>query len=333
MASKYYVNNDIDVTTKETLGNEILVKVVKQVIDSQVFDGLFGIFTRDELGDAGFQWEEIEVGNLTSEDFDPQGTDALKKVDMNFKSLYHKINRRKTFTATVSNAQVKISMLSKENTAKLASAIVEEMNNSSAIEDYEAMKDLLVDIAGETKKMVVCDMNGGSTNTDNLIKAIQTLATNMTIPSTYYNYSGFKKAFNKREDLVLIIDSATRARLNVDSLAGAFNMDKKDLVGNIIVIDEMPTIEYAGETATQGKSIDIGTDSPIVTYKINADGEGSVSGKAIAFLVDRKAIIHDPVEREVEDMRNGKGRFTNYFLHATDVLSYSTLKNAVVFVD
>lgn len=332
MASKYYVNNDVDTNTKETLGNDILVKVVKQVIDSKVFDGLFGAFTRNEL-DTGFQWEEIEVANLSSTDFDPQGTDALKKVDMDFKTLYHKINRRKTFTATVSNAQVKTAMLSKENMAQLASAITNELTNSSAIEDYEAMKDLLKDIASEQKKMVVCDMNGGATSTDNLIKAIQTLATNMTIPSVNYNFSGFKKAFNDRSDLVLIVDSATRARLNVDSLAGAFNMDKKDLVGNIIVVDELPTISYSAVKANEVKTIDIGATNPIKLYKPNTSGSASITGNAIAFLVDRKSIIHDPVEREVEDMRNGKGRFTNYFLHATDVLSYSTLKNAIMFVD
>ena len=332
MASKYYTDNEIDKTSKETLGNEILVKVVKQVIDSKVFEGVFGVFTRNEI-ETGFQWEEIEVGNLTSADFDPSGTDALKKVNMNFKSLYHKINRRKTFTATVSNAQVKTAMLSEANMAQLATAITNELQNSSAIEDYEAIKDLLKDIAGEQKKMVVCDMNGNSTKSDNLIKAIQTLATNMTLPSTNYNFSGFKKAFNAKEDLVLIVDSATYARLNVDSLAGTFNIEKKELVSNIIVIDEMPAIKYTAVKADAGKSISIGTDNPINTYKVNASGTASITGDAIAFLVDKKAIIREPVEREVEDMRNGKGRFTNYFLHATDILSYSTLKNAVVFVD
>lgn len=331
--AKYYENNEIDITTKETLGNEILVKVVKQVIDSQVFDGVFGVFTRNELDGVGFQWEEIEVGNLHSEDFDPQGTDALKKVDMNFKSLYHKKNRQRTFTATVSNAQVKNAMLSEANMAQLATAITNELSNSSAIEDYEAVKDLLVDIAGEQKKMVICDMNGNAGNVDNLIKTIQTLATNMTLPSTYYNYSGFKKAFNKKSDLVLIIDSATEARLNVDSLAGAFNMNKKDLVANMIVIDEMPNIEYAGLMATKGKEIDIGTENLVTTYKADESGSETISGKALAFLVDKRAVIREPVEREVEDMRNGKGRFTNYFLHASDILSYSTLKNAIVIVD
>ena len=50
-------------------------------------------------------------------------------------------------------------------------------------------------------------------------------------------------------------------------------------------------------------------------------------------LLNKKAIKRDPVEREIEDQRNGAGRFTNYYLHATDLLSYSTLRNAVVLVD
>lgn len=328
----YYTGNEVDTQTKDQLSNKILNKVTKQIIDSQVFEGIFGIFTRNEL-DTGFQIEEIEVGNLTSRDFDPTGANALSKSDMNFATLYHKINRQKTFEATASNAQIKRSMLSKENMSKVASAIAEELYNSSAIEDYEAMKQLLKDIADEQKKMVICDLNGNGTKIDAIVKAIQTLATNMTLPSTFYNYSGFKKTFSKKENLVLIVDSSTNARLNVDSLASAFNMEKKDLVKNIIVVDELPTINYAGIQAVEGKTIDIGEDAPIKTYKYSAEGEQQVTGKAVAFLVDRRAILRDPVERELDEMYNGKGRFTKYYLHATDILSYSTLKNAIIFVD
>ena len=217
--------------------------------------------------------------------------------------------------------------------ADVSNAIVNELWNSSAIEDYEAMKQLFVDIASEQKKMVICDLNGNGGDMDALTKAIQTLATNMTFPSTLYNFSGYKKEFNKKDDLVLVIDSATRARLNVDSLASAFNMDKKDLVGNIVVIDQMPTITYSSEKATKGIEIDIGETNKIITYKPDSTANTTVSGSAVCILLNRKAIKRDPVEREVEDQRNGAGRFTNYFLHATDLLSYSTLKNAVVLVD
>lgn len=328
----YYTGNAVDTETKDLLTGELLNKIVKQEIDSKVFEDIFGIFTTKQL-DTGMQIEEFEVGNLSSTDFDPSGADALKKANMDFKVLYHKINRRKTFKATISNAQVKMAMLSRENMADTANAISNELWNSSSIEDFEAIKQLFVDIAGTQKAMVICDMNGAGSNMDALTKAIQTLATNMTMPSTAYNYSGFKKEFNRKEDLVLVIDSATKARLNVESLATTFNLDKKDLVNNIIVIDEMPNIEYADLTAEKGKEINIGEENPIVTYKYKEDGADSVSGKAICMLLNRKAIKRDPVEREVEDQRNGAGRFTNYFLHATDLLSYSTLRNAIIVVD
>lgn len=328
----YYNGNAVDTTTKDLLTNTILNKIVKQEIESKVFEDIFGTFTNKAL-DTGMQIEEIEVANLEAKDFDPTGANVLKKADMDFKVLYHKINRRKTFKATVSNAQVKMSMLSRENMADLANAITNELWNSSSISDFEDMKTLLFDIAGDKKQMVVCDLNGNGGDMNALTKAIQTLATNMTLPNTLYNYSGFKKEFNKKEDLVLIIDSATQARLNVDSLANAFNMDKKQLVERIIVIDKLPEIVYNGDTATEGIEIDIGETNPIKTYKIEDAGASTISGKAICMLMNRRAIKRDPVEREVEDARNGEGRFTNYFLHTTDLLSYSTLKNAIVFVD
>lgn len=332
MASVYYKGNEVDTTSKDLLTGELLNKIVKQEIDSKVFEDIFGIFTTKQL-DTGMQIEEFEVGNLSSTDFDPTGANALAKANMDFKVLYHKINRRKTFKATVSNAQVKMAMLSRQNMADVANAITNELWNSLSIEDFDAVKQLFKDIANEQKKMVIVDLNGNGNDMDALTKAIQTLATNMTLPSTYYNYAGFKREFNKKEDLVLVIDSATKARLNVDSLASAFNMDKKELVSNIIVIDEMPAIEYTSQTAVKGKEINIGESTNIITYKASSSGTDSVSGKAVCMLLNKKAIKRDPVEREIEDQRNGAGRFTNYYLHATDLLSYSTLRNAVVLVD
>ena len=328
----YYNGNTLDTTTNDMLSNKIINKIVLQEIETKIFDDIFGIFTQRKI-DNGFQIEEIEVANLVATDFDPTGADALKKANMDFKTLYHKINRYKTYKATISNKQIKRSMLTKEGIAQIATAITNEMWNSSSIDDFEAIKQLFADIANDQKAMVICDLNGNGGDMDALTKAIQTLATNMTLPSTLYNFSGFKKEFNKKEDLVLVIDSALRARLNVDSLATAFNMDKKALVENIIVIDQMPNIEYTSLKADKGIEIDIGEANKIITYKYNASGSGEVTGKAVCMLLNKRAIKRDPVEREVEDQRNGAGRFTNYFLHATDLLSYSTLRNAVVLVD
>ena len=333
MAGTFYTGNTPDTTSKDLLTGDLLVKTTKQEIDERIFEhSLFNIFTRTIL-DTGIQWEEIEVGNLTSDDFDASGANPLTKKEMNLASIYHKINRRKTFKATVSDAQIKMSMISPEKMAVLSNAIVNEIYNSSAIEDFEAMKTLLSDIAKENKVINIVDLNGNGENADAFTKAIQTLATNMGLPSTNYNFSGFKKAFTPETDLVLIIDSPTRAILNVDSLATAFNMDKKALVKNIIVIDEMPTIEYTSEKVDSVKTIDIGEQNDITIYRPNASGAGTVTGKVKAFLCDKRAIIRDPVERELESERNAKGRFTNYYYHVTDVLTYSTLKNAVALVD
>lgn len=332
MASTYYTGNAVDTSTKDILTGDLLNKIVKQECEAKVFEDIFGIFTEKKIG-VGFQIEEFEVANLTPSDFDPTGANTLAKANMDFGVLYHKINRRKTFKATISDAQVKLAMLSEENMAMVANAITAEIWNSSAIADYEAMKVLLSDIAKEQKKMVICDLNGNGADIDAFTKAIQTLAINMSLPSNLYNFSGFKKEFNKIEDLVLIVDSGTKARINVDSLAMAFNMDKKNLVGNIIVVDSLPEITYTSEKATKGIELDIGETNKVITYKPDSTAATTVSGKALAFLVNKKAIKRDPVEREVKTQENAEGRFINYYLHATDMLSYSTLKNAVVLVD
>ena len=122
----YYKDNNVDTQTKDQLTGELLNKIVKQEIESKVFGDIFGIFTNKQL-DVGSQIEEFEIGNLKSTDFDPTGANALAKADMDFKVLYHKINRRKTFKATISNAQIKSAMLSKEKMADVANMISNEL--------------------------------------------------------------------------------------------------------------------------------------------------------------------------------------------------------------
>lgn len=332
MATKYYNGNDLDTTTKDTLTNDLINKITVQKIDSETFDNPFNRFKTSIL-ESGNQIEEIETANLTSDDFDPTGANPLTKKTMSFKALYHKINREKTMKATVSDKQISKASLSPANTARLTQAIITEMTNSSQIEDYEAFKDLIVDITKEKKVMAVCDLNGNSEDTDAIIKAIQVVAKNMTFPSTEYNHSAYKKAFSKSSDLYLIIDSALNARLNVDSLAGAFNLDKKAMVENIIVVDELPTVSYSAQAANAGKTLDIGETNTVNMYKLATGGSATVTGGIKFILIDRKALVVDPVERVMTEEYNAKGRFTNKYLHATDILSYSTLKNAVAFVD
>lgn len=329
----YYNGNTLDTTTKDQLTKTLINKIVKQICDTKVFGGVFDIFTKKYIGEEGFQIEEFEVGNLTATDFDPTGADVLNKANMNFKVLYHKKNRNKTFKVTISDKQIRNAMLSKENMALAAQAITNELFNSAAIDEYEAIKQLLVDICQDQKAMVICDLNDNANDMDAVVKAIQTIATNMTFPSTAYNYSGFKKEFNIKEDLVLIMDSTFKARLNVDSLASAFNMDKKALVENIVVVDKMPAISYSATKATKGEEIDIGETNPIITYKYKEDGDATVTGTAKCILVAKNALIVNPIDRDTDQARNAAGRFTNQYLFVGDLLSYSTLRNAVVLVD
>ena len=327
----YYNGNELDTTSKEKLANEIVNKLTMQKIDTDVFDNPFDVFKQNQLQE-GYQIEEIEVGNLTSEDFDPTGAKALEKKKMNFKTLYHKINREKTMGATVSRKQLRTASLSPTKTAELVQAVVTEMQNSSHIEDYEAFKQLLTDIISDKKVMTLCDLNGND-KVDAITKAVQVMATRLKFPSTHFNYSGFKKAFSRTDNLVLIMDATLNARLNVESLATAFNMDKKELVKNIIVIDELPAISFTDIKTNKEIEIDIGETNPVAIHKYKSDGTATVTGQLKMLLVDRRCLVVDPVEREITEDTNGKGRFINKWLHATDILSYSTLKNAIAFID
>ncbi len=86
-------------------------------------------------------------------------------------------------------------------------------------------------------------------------------------------------------------------------------------------------------TEFKGLNIPTSKDGNIDMYKCNEEGEQKVNGKPICFLLNRKALKRINVERKIKTQENGAGDFMNYYLHAEDLLSYSTLRNAVVIVD
>lgn len=326
-----YDGNVLDTTSVEQFTDTILNKIVKQEIDQTSFDDPLTVFNKEPIG-AGFQIEEIAVGNLDEADFDPEGSNSLTKKKPTFKTIYHKKNYDKQMKVSVSDKQIRTAMLSKQNVANLSNAIVSELSNSATINRFEDKKQLIEDVCTGQKNINLLLLNQNNTM-DDLSKVCQILNTKMKYPSKNFNYLAFKKTTSRPEDLYILMDSETSAQMNVDSLASAFNMDKKTLAGNIIVLDDLPTMEYTALTTNAVTNFKIGENKTVNIVKYASDGTGSVTGKVKMLFIDKKAFQVRPEPRTIESARNAAGRFTNYFLNDEGCLSYSALKNAIAIVD
>jgi hypothetical protein len=108
------------------------------------------------------------------------------------------------------------------------------------------------------------------------------------------------KTFSRKNEQVLILDTATDVSVSVDVLASLFNMTVAEFNDTRkIVIDVFPEIE---------------------------------GGTVHACLVDEKFFqIFDDLYT-ITSFTNPKGLYTNYYLNVWQTLAYSVLVNAVAFV-
>ena len=132
---------------------------------------------------------------------------------------------------------------------------------------------------------------------------------NITAQANYFD-SKIAGEFDINEGYSYVRDSqALKVQANIDDLLGINYLFYNN--GNKRYYAFITKKEYINATCTS------------LTFKLDV----------LQSFMFNYEIEESYVEREIEDQRNGAGRFTNYHLHSNDLLSYSTLRNAVVLVD
>ena len=108
-----------------------------------------------------------------------------------------------------------------------------------------------------------------------------------------YNVAQIKKKTNA-EDIYIIMPYTLKNKLDVEELAGVFNLDKADIKDKIIEIDT----------------------------------EADLDGFQYVYIVDKYAILDYTRLYEMLNQLNADGRFWNYFLHVERLFGISPLFDA-----
>jgi hypothetical protein len=139
-----------------------------------------------------------------------------------------------------------------------------------------------------------------------------------------------------KEDQYIFMNSDFNASFDVEVLASAFNMDKADFMGKLLLIDDFTSFDnerwadirafgeaYSESEATGGA----GAFVDEITEGELANMEG-----VEAIIVDKDFFqIYDEVS-EMEDQRVAAGLYWNYFYHNWKIVSTSPFSNAVAIV-
>lgn len=200
------------------------------------------------------------------------------------------------FTTTVKEQELRKVVLAEGNVSRIAQTIVANLTESYGYEDYVNMKGMLAN-ARTTTKITKIGSTINLEDTDKILTAMKNTISEFKFVTNKYNKASISRTTNP-QDIVILMPFNLRNQIDVDVLAGVFNLDKAELKDKIIEIDE-----------------------------IDANNE-------YIYIVDKNAFqVYTRLYR-LTDMFNPKGLYMNYFLTAERMYAWSDLFNtAYIQVD
>lgn len=303
---RYAMIDEENIMIANEFMSSLLNKLVKSYVHTKIFTNPLKSLKKGKkpLGDTV---EEIYNNFIKGTQYDREGKTLLKRNLPDVKTVYHRMNSQMTYPVTVSRVELSKAFMSLDSLEKFITNIIQQLYNSAELDEFMNIKQLMKSAIDKNAVKVVdiADPLTSDANAKKFIKSIKTVSGLMQFPSTDWN--GYLTAqdtdtvpvttFSRKNEQVLIIDTATDTAVGVDVLASLFNMSVAEFNDTKkIVVDTLPIKNCR------------------------------------AFLVDEAFFqIFDDLF-VIRPFENAEGLYDNYYLHVWMTYAFSILVNAVAFI-
>lgn len=295
-----------DVVVANEFMSTLLNKVVRtRVINKRFQNPLKSL--KKGTKPVGDTIEEIYNNFMKGAEYDPNvGAKLLERTLPDTKTVYHRMNYRQKYRQTVSEEALSRAFASYDALESYVSGIINAMYNSADLDEFVNMKQLLKSALDNNamKKVEVADPLLSAANGQEFIKSVKTVSGLMAFPNADWNaYLTAQTVddipittLSRKDEQILILDTATDTSVSVDVLASTFNMSVADFNDTRkIVIDVFP--------------------DPTMR----------------AALIDQEFFQVFDDKFLFKSFENPEGLYNNYYLHVWQTMAYSILVNAVAF--
>lgn len=281
--------------------NNMIGKVGKQMIREVTALNPLNVFNKGYM-EKGDTLEVVVTKLVEASAYDRTGANALARNTVEkLLARYNNAWLRRVFETTVDIPEIRQVLVSGTGVSDISTKIVSELGESRTDDKYQRLKALLkwgtangsldtthpafVNV-GDVKKGA-----DGALDYKSILKKIKDTVSGMKYVNTSFNASGLKRR-TYADDVYIVMPYTIKNAIDVDELAGVFNLSKTELAGRIIEIDSDDTYIY---------------------------------------ILDRNAIIDITRIDEMMSQKNAKGLFVNYFYHVEDMLTICPLFDACFF--
>ncbi len=298
----------------------LINRVAMVIVTSKTWDNPWSVFKRGTM-DLGESIEEVFVNIAKPFDFNPDRAEkqVFRREFPDIRVTFHQMNYQKFYKVTVSQQQLRTAFLNWSGISDLTTRIIDSLYTGMNYDEYVTMKYMLCRsiLNGGIGGIKVSDFTSNA-NLGDLIATVKGTVNNMQFLSDKYNTAG---VMNSARDVYCLIDTMLDARVDVNVLASAFNMDKTEFVGRKILIDG-----WANHDTDRLAEL-FGDDD---SYTPFTSAELTVLGGIGTVIMERDAwMVFDNLQ-EMENINNGEGLYWNYWLHVWRTFSMSPFAVAAV---
>ena len=300
--------------------NALINRIARVVVTSKSYENPWNMFKKGFI-EMGETVEEIFIDLIKPFQYDPAvaENELFKREKPDVKSAFHYINYQKFYKVTIERQTLRKAFLTYDGVTDLISDITKQLYTSMNYDEFQSMKYMLaVALLNGFVKTTQVDTD----TADAGAIAFKSTSDLFTFMNTDYNPVGVHTLTEKNEQY-LIVNSLYNAKMDVETLATAFNMPKAEFMGHRVVVDSFGKLDIdrlAVLFANDPNYIEIGEDELTLLDAIPA------------VLVDENWFqIYDNL-LQFTDVENAQGLYWNYFLHAWKTFSVSPFSQAVAFV-
>ena len=293
--------------------NRLVNRIVYTSFENKYFNNPLQILEGDRIP-LGYAGQEIYVNPAKGRKYDVNDfAGLLVKYAADVKVQYTSVNMDLQYPVTVSRHKLKQAFVSWDSLDNFVMELSNSLYNGAYIDEFRFTKGLVSaafssnQVQYETVSAISSEATAKAFTTK-----VRELFLNMQLPSTEYNawskVGGYGKeilTYSRPEDIVFLIRNDVRSYLDVNVLAEAFNMNKADLLGRIIPVDNFDQYDDNGTKIFDGSAI-------------------------IGFIGDSSWFRIKRQDMYLDEFYNANNRTWQYYLNLTKMYNYSLFANGVV---
>lgn len=298
--------------------NQLMNRIALVRMNSAIFNNTFAPLKKGYL-EFGETVEEIFINLVKVRHFDTEkGVEReLRRTVPDVRTAFHKMNFKVQYPITIEDMELRRAFLSVNGVQDLITKLIDVVYTSAEYDEYLMFKYLIIKA---TAKGAIREIK-----VDNDLKKIASTfrgySNKIQFVSSEYNSMAVKTATPKEKQYIFM-SAEFNAQFDVEVLASAFNMDKAEFMGSLILIDDFNTfdVDRFSELKKHTDMIEDVTTEELLLMK-----------DVKAILVDEEFFqVYDNLSR-MTDTYVASGMYWNYFYNTWKTISYSPYSNAIAF--